>query len=90
MPSRLDRHLGEARQAVLTALEESAESGSVDFETLRRRARSALGRFVIAQELVRVAHEEGCPSVAHSAASKGNDQVRMETAIAAEDPLSRV
>jgi ribonuclease J len=38
--------LGEARQAVLEALEEVAESGAVDFETLRRRARSALGRFV--------------------------------------------
>jgi ribonuclease J len=38
--------LGEARQAVLTALEEAAASGSVDFETLRRRARSALGKFV--------------------------------------------
>jgi ribonuclease J len=38
--------LDEARQAVLTALEEAADSGSVDFETLRRRARSALGRFV--------------------------------------------
>jgi ribonuclease J len=38
--------LDEARQAVLMALEEAADSGSVDFETLRRRARSALGRFV--------------------------------------------
>jgi argininosuccinate synthase len=51
---------------------------------------SALGRYVIAQELVRVAHEEGCTSVAHSAASKGNDQVRMETAIAAQDPKLQV
>ncbi|MCS6849788.1 MAG: argininosuccinate synthase [Gemmataceae bacterium] len=47
---------------------------------------SALGRYVIAQELVHMAHEEGCTSVAHSAASKGNDQVRMEVAIAAQDP----
>jgi len=47
---------------------------------------SALGRYVIAQELVRLAHDEGCRSVAHSAASKGNDQVRMETAIGAQDP----
>jgi argininosuccinate synthase len=47
---------------------------------------SALSRYVVAQELVRLAHEEGCGSVAHSAASKGNDQVRMETAIAAQDP----
>lgn len=38
--------LGEARQAVLEALEEAADTGAVDFETLRRRARSALGRFV--------------------------------------------
>ena len=38
--------LGEARQAVLEALEEAADTGSVDFETLKRRARSALGRFV--------------------------------------------
>ena len=51
---------------------------------------SALGRYVVAQELVRVAHEEGCGTVAHSAASKGNDQVRMETAIAAQDPSLEV
>ena len=38
--------LDEARQAVLEALEEASDSGSVDFETLKRRARSALGRFV--------------------------------------------
>jgi argininosuccinate synthase len=51
---------------------------------------SALGRYVIAQELVRLAHEEGFTSVAHSAASKGNDQVRMESAIAAQDPKLEV
>lgn len=51
---------------------------------------SALGRYLIAQELVRVAHEEGCDTVAHSAASKGNDQVRMETALAALGPRLRV
>jgi argininosuccinate synthase len=51
---------------------------------------AALGRYVIAQELVRLAHEEGCGTVAHSAASKGNDQVRMETAIAAQDPRLEV
>ena len=38
--------LDEARQAVLQALQDAADSGSVDFEALRRRARSALGRFV--------------------------------------------
>ncbi len=51
---------------------------------------SALARYVVAQELVRLAHEEGCDTVAHAAASKGNDQVRMETAIAAQDPRLRV
>src|SRR5207244_1352118 len=51
---------------------------------------SALARYLIAQELVSLAHEEGCGSVAHSAASKGNDQVRMETAIAAQDPRLEV
>src|SRR5262249_43709534 len=51
---------------------------------------SALGRYVIAQELVRVADEERCDSVAHSAASKGNDQVRMEMAIAALNPRLQV
>lgn len=51
---------------------------------------SALARYVIAQELVRLAHEEGCQTVAHSAASKGNDQVRMETAIAAQNPDLKV
>ena len=38
--------LEEARQAVLNSLEEAADSGSVDFETLKRRARSSLGKFV--------------------------------------------
>jgi argininosuccinate synthase len=51
---------------------------------------SALARYLIARELVRIAHDEGCSSVAHSAASKGNDQVRMETAIAAQDPTLEV
>src|SRR5207253_8400813 len=51
---------------------------------------SALARYLIAKELVRVAHEEGCSSVAHSAAGKGNDQIRMEVAIAAQNPSLEV
>jgi argininosuccinate synthase len=51
---------------------------------------SALARYVIAQELVRLAHDEGCDVVAHAAASKGNDQVRMETAIAGQAPNLKV
>src|SRR5262249_27093532 len=38
----------------------------------------------------RLAHEQGCQIVAHSAASKGNDQVRMEGAIATQDPSLQV
>jgi argininosuccinate synthase len=51
---------------------------------------AALARYVVAHELVRAAREEGCDIVAHSAASKGNDQVRMETAIAAQNPKLKV
>ena len=38
--------LEEAAEAVRAAMDEASGSGSVDVETLRRRARSALGRFV--------------------------------------------
>jgi argininosuccinate synthase len=51
---------------------------------------AALARYVIARELVSVAHEQGCDRVAHAAAFKGNDQVRMETALATLDPQLEV
>ncbi|HZT80546.1 MAG TPA: argininosuccinate synthase [Gemmataceae bacterium] len=51
---------------------------------------SALARYVIARELVRVAQAESATAVAHAAASKGNDQVRMEAAIAAQNPRLEV
>jgi ribonuclease J len=38
--------LDEARQAVLAGLKEAVQEGATDYETLRRHARSALGRFV--------------------------------------------
>jgi ribonuclease J len=38
--------LDEARAAVVASLEEAADSGGTDYETLKRHARSALGRFV--------------------------------------------
>jgi ribonuclease J len=41
-----DELLDEARAVVLASLEEAADSGGTDFETLKRRARSALGKFV--------------------------------------------
>ncbi|MGH9077497.1 MAG: ribonuclease J, partial [Acidimicrobiales bacterium] len=41
-----DQVLDEARDAVRAAIEEHRDSGAYDVEALRRRARSALGRFV--------------------------------------------
>jgi ribonuclease J len=38
--------LEDAKDAVLASLEEAAEEGATDFETLRRHARRALGRFI--------------------------------------------
>jgi ribonuclease J len=38
--------LDEARAAVVAGLEEAADGGVTDLETLKRRARSALGKFV--------------------------------------------
>jgi ribonuclease J len=38
--------LDEARAAVLASLEEAADGGATDYETLKRRARSSLGSFV--------------------------------------------
>jgi ribonuclease J len=38
--------LDEARAVVVASLEEAADSGGTDYETLKRHARSALGRFV--------------------------------------------
>ena len=51
---------------------------------------SALARYLIGQEMVRLAREEGCDTVAHGSSSKGNDQVRLETAIAAQEPDLKV
>jgi ribonuclease J len=38
--------LGEASAAVRAAVTEAAEEGAIDFETLRRKARRAVGRFI--------------------------------------------
>jgi len=47
---------------------------------------TALGRPLIASELVRLAKEEGAKYVAHGCTGKGNDQVRFEATVAALDP----
>jgi len=41
-----EKLLDEAREVVLAALEEPPDANPLDFETLKRRARQALGRFV--------------------------------------------
>lgn len=51
---------------------------------------SALGRPLIASELVRIAHEHGCGAVAHGSTGKGNDQVRFDLAIRLLDPKLKV
>ncbi len=47
---------------------------------------TALGRPLIAKELVRIARKSGCDYVAHGCTAKGNDQVRFEAGIAALAP----
>ncbi|HRU06292.1 MAG TPA: argininosuccinate synthase [Candidatus Brocadiia bacterium] len=51
---------------------------------------TALGRPLIAKELVRVARAENCQVVAHGCTGKGNDQVRFETGVAALAPDLKV
>ena len=41
-----DELLEDAKAAVLASLAEAAEEGATDFETIRRHARRALGRFI--------------------------------------------
>jgi argininosuccinate synthase len=47
---------------------------------------SALSRPLIAQELIRAAHDAGATAVAHGCTGKGNDQVRFEVSLSALAP----
>ncbi len=51
---------------------------------------TALGRPLIANLLVDVAHQEGATAVAHGCTGKGNDQVRFDVSIAALDPKLKI
>ena len=51
---------------------------------------TALARPLIAKKLVEVAHEEKATAVAHGCTGKGNDQVRFEVAIKAQDPVLKI
>jgi argininosuccinate synthase len=47
---------------------------------------TALGRPLIAKLAVEKARETGCDTIAHGCTGKGNDQVRIESTVAALDP----
>jgi argininosuccinate synthase len=51
---------------------------------------TALGRPLIAKLAVEHARAAGCDTIAHGCTGKGNDQVRIETALATLDPELRV
>lgn len=51
---------------------------------------TAYARPLIAKKLVEVAHKEGAKYIAHGCTGKGNDQVRLETAIASIDPTIQI
>ena len=82
-------HIGDLRERfvrdfVLPALKANARYESGYFLA------AALGRPLIAYELVRFASEFGCDTVAHGCTERGNNQVRFETAIAALAPDLKV
>ncbi|HNZ83572.1 MAG TPA: argininosuccinate synthase [Sedimentibacter sp.] len=51
---------------------------------------TAYARPLIAKKLVEVAHKEGAKYIAHGCTGKGNDQVRIETGVAALDPTIKI
>lgn len=51
---------------------------------------TALGRPLIAQDLVEVAHQEDAQYIAHGCTGKGNDQVRLEVSVAVLDKKLKV
>ncbi len=51
---------------------------------------TALARPLIASKLVEVAHNEAATNVAHGCTGKGNDQVRFDLSIRAQDPRLRI
>jgi argininosuccinate synthase len=51
---------------------------------------TALGRPLIAQKLVEVAHLEKAGAIAHGCTGKGNDQVRLDVSARALDPAIKV
>lgn len=51
---------------------------------------TALGRPLIAKELVRLAEKEGADAIVHGSTGKGNDQVRFDVSIMALNPSLKI
>ncbi len=51
---------------------------------------TALGRPLLARLAVEKARESGCDTIAHGCTGKGNDQVRIESTVAALDPGMKI
>jgi argininosuccinate synthase len=51
---------------------------------------SALGRPLIGQQLVQTAYQHDCGAVAHGCTGKGNDQVRIDLAVALGNPALKI
>ena len=51
---------------------------------------TAIARPLMAKTLVKIAHEEGAKYIAHGCTGKGNDQVRFDAGIAAQDPSIKI
>jgi argininosuccinate synthase len=51
---------------------------------------TALARPLIASKIVEIAHQNAAPNVAHGCTGKGNDQVRFDLSIRANDPDLRI
>src|ERR671936_1099642 len=51
---------------------------------------TALGRPLIAKLAVEAARRSGCDTIAHGCTRKGNDQVRIESAVVALDPSMKI
>ena len=49
-----------------------------------------LGRAILSEKAVQVAHAEGISCIAHGCTGKGNDQIRLEGYILAQDPSMKI
>lgn len=82
-------HIGDLRERFVQHYVLPALKANARYESGYYLA-AALGRPLIAYELVRFAQEFGCDAIAHGCTERGNNQVRFETAIAALAPEAKI